>query len=155
MSTDVWVQVPSLAPRRSKVRFAPTSYYACGKKDVIRPLPCSSFPTTTRYAGLAVGGPSCGRHFSPLRNIDFNRPFQVGASFVSLAPTFFQKSERTRSAAPPFKIEPASLGFNFVLLEFISANAIRTLAPKRKDIRKDVLSFWVPPPFDISNAWQK
>ena len=25
-------------PRRSKVRFAPTSFYAWGKKDVIRPL---------------------------------------------------------------------------------------------------------------------
>ena len=54
--------------------FAPTSFYTCGKKDVIRPLPCSSFPTATRW--LAVGGPPCGRHFSPLRNIDFNRPFQ-------------------------------------------------------------------------------
>ena len=55
------------APRRSKVRFAPTSFYACGKKDVIRPLPCSSFPTATRCAGLAVGRPPCGRHFSPLK----------------------------------------------------------------------------------------
>ena len=70
------VRIPPAAPRRSKVRFAPTSFYACGKKDVIRPLPCSSFPTATRCAGLAVGGPPCGRHFSPLRNIDFNRPFQ-------------------------------------------------------------------------------
>ena len=40
------------APRRSKVRFAPTSFYAYGKKDVIRPLPCSSFPNRTRCAGL-------------------------------------------------------------------------------------------------------
>ena len=70
------VQIPPSPPRRSKVRFAPTSFYARGKKDVIRPLPCSSFPTATRYAELAVGGPPCGRHFSPLRNIDFNRPFQ-------------------------------------------------------------------------------
>ncbi len=42
---------------------------------------------------------------------------------------FFQKSERARSAAPPFKIEPTSLGFNFVLFGFISVNAVRTLAP--------------------------
>ena len=48
------VRFPSPAPRRSKVRFAPTSFYARGKKDVIRPLPCSSFPTATRCA--AVGG---------------------------------------------------------------------------------------------------
>ena len=42
-------------PRRSKVRFAPTSFYAYGKKDVIRPLPCSSFPNRTRCAGLRFG----------------------------------------------------------------------------------------------------
>ena len=42
-SNTVWVRVPLPAPRRSKVRFAPTSFCACGKKDVIRPLPCSSF----------------------------------------------------------------------------------------------------------------
>ena len=28
---------------------------------------------------------------------------------------FFQKSERTHSAAPPFRIEPAALGFDSVL----------------------------------------
>ena len=32
----VWVRVPPPAPRRSKVRFAPTSFYARGKKDIIR-----------------------------------------------------------------------------------------------------------------------
>ena len=75
-SNPTRVRIPPAAPRRSKVRFAPTSFYTCGKKDVIRPLPCSSFPTATRCAGLAVGGPPCGRHFSRLRNIDFNLPFQ-------------------------------------------------------------------------------
>ena len=30
-------------PCRSKVRFAPTPFYAYGKKGIIRPLPCSSF----------------------------------------------------------------------------------------------------------------
>ena len=39
----------------------------------------------------------------------------VGASVISLAPTFLQKSERAHSAAPPFQIEPAALGFNLVL----------------------------------------
>ena len=39
----------------------------------------------------------------------------VGASVVSLAPTYFYKSERTHSAAPPFQIEPAALGFDLVL----------------------------------------
>ena len=36
----------------------------------------------------------------------------VGASFISLAPTFLQKTERAHAAAPPFRIEPAALGFD-------------------------------------------
>ena len=39
----------------------------------------------------------------------------VGASVISLAPTFFQESERAHVAAPPFRIGPASLGFDLVL----------------------------------------
>ena len=88
------VRIHPPPPRRSKVRFAPTSFYARGKKDVIRPLPCSSFPTATRYAGLAVGGPSCGRHFSPLRNIDFNRPFHVVAKFALRPRSFMSTVKR-------------------------------------------------------------
>ena len=60
---SVPVRVRSPAPRGRKVRFATTSFYACSKKVVIRPLPCSSVPTATRFAGLAVGGPPCGRLF--------------------------------------------------------------------------------------------
>ena len=41
--------------------------------------------------------------------------FHVGASVISLAPTFLQKSERAHSAAPPLQIEPAALGFDLVL----------------------------------------
>ena len=33
-----------------------------GEKDVICPLPCASFPTATRCAGLAVGVLPCGPH---------------------------------------------------------------------------------------------
>ena len=89
-----WVRIPPSPPRRSKVRFAPTSFYTCGKKDVIRPLPCSSFPTATRCAGLAVGEPSCGRHFSPLRNIDFNRPFHVVAKSGFAATLFYARGRQ-------------------------------------------------------------
>ena len=37
----------------------------------------------------------------------------VGASFISLAPTFFQKSERAHAAAPPFQITTAYAGLRF------------------------------------------
>ena len=46
-------------PRRSKVRFAPTSFYTYGKKDVIRPLPCSSLPNRNRWRWVAVWVPKC------------------------------------------------------------------------------------------------
>ena len=121
-SDTVWVRVPPSAPRRSKVRFAPTSFlclwqkktpsarslappfqlrpallarswqaalraaffsnrrsrvspflpgrgpsallrrlfYAYGKKDAIRTLPCSSFPTATRFAGSQLAGRPAG-----------------------------------------------------------------------------------------------
>ena len=37
----------------------------------------------------------------------------VGASFISLAPTFFQKSEHAHAAAPPFQITTANAGLRF------------------------------------------
>lgn len=39
MATAVGVRVSSLEPRRSKVRFAPTSFYACGTKRRHPPAP--------------------------------------------------------------------------------------------------------------------
>ena len=83
--------VADAPPRRSKVRFAPTSFYARDKKDVIRLLPCSSFPTATRCAGLAVGGLPCGRDFSRLRNVDFNHPFQMN---ITRTPAFSKAALR-------------------------------------------------------------
>ena len=59
----------------SKSALRPRLFMPMAKKDVIRPLPCSSFPTAPRCAGLAVGGPPCGRHFSRLRNCIFTGKF--------------------------------------------------------------------------------
>ena len=77
-------------------------------------LLCSSFPTATRCAGLAVGGPPCGRHFSSLRSIDFNPPFQLVASVISLVTSFSFPfiTQRAHFAAPRFQIGPAVLDFS-------------------------------------------
>ena len=48
------VRFPSPAPRRSKVRFAPT-FFVYGK-NVIRPLPCSSVSNRTRCCWASVWG---------------------------------------------------------------------------------------------------
>ena len=50
---------------------------------------------------------------------------------------FFQKSERAHCAAPPFQIEPASLGFDLVLGAVSKENRFYPLIIQR-DIRKDV-----------------
>ena len=50
----VSVRVRLPAPRGRKVRFATTSFYAHGKKDVIRPLPCSSFPNHNRLRWVVI-----------------------------------------------------------------------------------------------------
>ena len=105
---------------------------------------CSSFPTATRCAGFAVGGPPCGRHFSRLRNIDFNHPFQLVASDISLATSFFislQSASRAHSAAPRFQTEPASLSFGLVP-PFRGGFSF----PPRQINFNRLFFFWVPPP---------
>ena len=58
----VWVRrFAAVSSAKSALR--PRSFLPLAEKNVIRPLPCSSFPTATRCAGLAVGRPPCGRHF--------------------------------------------------------------------------------------------
>ena len=58
----VWVRrFAAVSSAKSALR--PRSFLPLPEKNVIRPLPCSSFPTATRCAGPAVGRPPCGRHF--------------------------------------------------------------------------------------------
>ena len=55
----------------------------------------------------------CGLVFG--QEFDSPRLHHVGASFISLAPTFLQKSERAHAVALSFPTEPAALGFDLVL----------------------------------------
>ena len=57
--------------------------------------------------GSALDWGSRGREFKS-RHSD-----HVGASFISLAPTFLQKSERAHAAVPHLQIEPACAGLRF------------------------------------------
>ena len=86
-------------------------------------------------------------HAPKAENIDFNRPSHAGASFVSLAPIFLSQS--AHSAAPPFKIEPTSPVFNFVLpkeLRNASASCVHTIR-ERGSPYSDPLSLMVLMPF--------
>ena len=77
--------VPS---RPGTVRFAPTSFSACGKKDAIRTLPCSSFPTATRFAGSQLAGRPAGGILLQSEVSGGPRSFQAGGA-VRFAPAFF------------------------------------------------------------------
>ena len=46
----------------------------------------------------------------------------AGSSSLPTRTNFFQKSERAHCAAPPFQIEPASLGFDLVLGAVLKEN---------------------------------
>ena len=60
--------------------------------------------------GSGLGPPLCGGFFWSPEDIDFDRPFHVGASYVSLAPTFF----KSQSALTPLLLvsncEPSGSG---------------------------------------------
>lgn len=67
--------------------------------------------------------------------------FHVGASVISLAPTFYashEKSERAHFAAPPFHLRPASLGSQVVggpaggYFSFLAEILVLTALCKRK-----------------------
>ena len=49
-----WVRLPLAAPRRSKVRFAPTFFYSCGTKECHSPAPLLllSKPNPLRWASV-------------------------------------------------------------------------------------------------------
>ena len=133
----VRVQAPSPVPRRSKVRFAPTSFMPTAKKTPSARSLAPPFQTATAGAGLRFGFLNAHGYLFCQHNPRRSK-LRIACS------DFFQTSERARFAAPPFKIEPTSLGFNFAWFEFISVNAIRTPAPRRSEpriVRDGVFSY--------------
>ena len=82
MQRCVWVRVPSGAPARRKRHIACDEFFHFIAKLIARSFCCSFLPKRTRCTGFAVGRPPCGRHFSPLRNVNFNRTFQKRLIFI-------------------------------------------------------------------------
>ena len=97
--------------------------------DTVRIFTCSTEVNSVCAKALTSGQNTCtaqmrrqskvGWYFSSkiannFRGFGTVTPCHVGASFVSLAPTYFSKSERAHAAAPPLQIEPAALGFDLV-----------------------------------------
>ena len=75
---------------------------------------CSSFPNRNRLRWVAIWVRRCAAFFFLSQgNIDFNRPFHVGAKSALLRRLFMHEAKKTSSAsslAPPFQLRPAALG---------------------------------------------
>ena len=64
-------------------------FMPAAKKDVIRPLPCSSFPNRNRWRWVAVWVPKCARvsfcqRFPRRSKVRFAPPFQTATAGVGL-----------------------------------------------------------------------
>ena len=80
-SNPTWVRIPPAAPRRSKLCIACSDFFKSQSALTPLLLLSKSQPLTL---GCDLGPPLCGG-FVPLRgNIDFNRPFHVGAKSALL-----------------------------------------------------------------------
>ena len=89
-------------------------YLERGTGFLFCPETWNSRPLAARSAGLI---PALGTKALAPGSLEFESQHSdhVVASFISLATTFFiKKSSCAHTAAPPFQIEPAALGFDLV-----------------------------------------
>ena len=112
-SDTVWVRVPPSAPRRSKVRFAPTSFFCLRQKKTpsarslappfqLRPaLLARSWQAALRAAFFSNRRSRGG----PVPSRPGGRPLCSGVFFLPAA----KKTPSARSLAPPFQLRPALL----------------------------------------------
>ena len=105
-SNPTWVRIPPAAPRRSKLCIACSDFFKSQSALTPLLLLSKSQPLTL---GCDLGPPLCGG-FVPLRgNIDFNRPFHVGAKSALLRRLFMHEAKKTSSArfpVPPLQCGP-------------------------------------------------
>ena len=112
-SDTVWVRVPPSAPRRSKVRFAPASFFCLRQKKTPSARSLAP-PFQLRPALLARSWQAALRaaFFSNRRSRDFPRSFQAGGRPLCSGIFFLPAAKKTpsaRSLAPPFQLRPALL----------------------------------------------
>ena len=104
-SDTVWVRVPPSAPRRSKVRFAPTSFFCLWQKRRHPHAPLLLLSNCDPLCWLAVGRPLCGRHSFPIGGPGGPVPFRPGGPsallryFLSPAKNAIRTPGRQSSAA--------------------------------------------------------
>ena len=126
-----WSLHPSVIEMLGRSEFALRQGFACGKTLVRR----------KGAAGQKAGWMLLKKNCKRPERIWIVTPCHVGASVISLAPTFYashEKSERAHFAAPPFHLRPASLGSQVVggpaggYFSFLAEILVLTALCKRK-----------------------
>ena len=84
-----WVRIPPSPPARRKRHIACDELFPSRTKLIARSFCCFSLPKRNRLRWVALWGCRTAVLFYQGKNIDFNRPFQVGANVISFAPTSF------------------------------------------------------------------
>ena len=118
-------------------------FSACGKKDAIRTLPCSSFPTATRFAGSQLAGRPVGGILFQSEVSGGPRSFQARGA-VRFAPIFFVPGKRRHPHA-----RPAILRCGFSIPYFLRSLKTRQ-ALRPFPFSLDVLRAWF-----VSNLQKK
>src|SRR5699024_10284819 len=111
---SVPVRVRSPAPRRSKLCIACSDLFHKSERAHAAAPPLQ---TATASLGCGLGPPLRGGFVCRGKNIDFNRPFHVGAKSALLRRLFMPMAKKTssaRSLAPPFQLRPTPLGSQLV-----------------------------------------
>ena len=127
MTTVVGVQVSSLAPRRSKRHIVCSDFFQKSERTHFVAPP---FQITTAPPDCDLVGKRLSKHSCRL-GIRRNKRHTV-------CPAFFQKSERTHSAAPPFQIATALSGCNLAGKSGLKGHSCRIAANKRTSGRMSV-----------------
>ena len=118
-----WVRIPPAAPRRSKVRFAPTFFYSCGTKERHPPAPLlllSDRDSLRWIRGRFLTGDEINISESVLffaRNLDIRRL----PSFDRGKVDFPKSSDRTRDIFIPGRHMNTTFRYN------VSCNALQML----------------------------
>ena len=142
-SDTVWVRVPPSAPRRSKVRFAPTSFFCLRQKKTPSARSLAP-PFQLRPALLARSWQAALRaaFFSNRRSRGFPVPSRLGA--VRFAPIFFVPGKKRHPHA-----RPAILRCGFSIPYFLRSLKTRQ-ALRPFPFSLDVLRAWF-----VSNLQKK
>ena len=149
---SVPVRVRSPAPARRKRHIACDELFHFIAKLIARSFCCSSLPNRTRFTGLRFGAAAARRFCQPLKNINFDRPFHVGAKSALLRRLFMPAAQKDVIRPLPCSSFPnrtrcAGLRFGFyfaIVLESPSHPSVRGILSYGKETGRESIRWDIP-----------